>query len=174
MDYLKLSKEISYALRHAPWEYELEMNEQGFVPLEQLLTALHITKNDVVKVMELSEKKRLELAGDKIRALYGHSIPMQIKMVEGTPPAVLFHGTAQRFIASIKESGLLPMKRQYVHLSVDEETAFAVGKRRDFSPVLLKIDTKSAVADGIRFYIGNEKVFLCEKIPAKYISFPIG
>lgn len=29
----ELSKEISYALRHAPWEYELEMNEEGWVPV---------------------------------------------------------------------------------------------------------------------------------------------
>lgn len=172
MDYIKLSKEISYALRHAPWEYELEMNEEGFVPLEQLLSALEITKDDVIKVMEISEKKRLELDGDKIRALYGHSIPMHIKKTEGIPPSILYHGTAKRFIPSIKETGLLPMKRQYVHLSVDEETATAVGKRRDNSPVLLKIDTQQAIADGIRFYIGNDKVWLCDKLPAKYISFP--
>ena len=172
MDYISLSKEISYALRHAPWEYELEMDEEGFVPLEQLLSALEISKDDVLKVMEISEKKRLELYDDKIRALYGHSIPMHIKKIEGNPPYILYHGTAKRFIKSIKETGLLPMKRQYVHLSVDEETATAVGKRRDNSPVLLKIDTKQAIADGIKFYIGNDKVWLCDKLPAKYISFP--
>ena len=33
----RLSKEISYALRHAPWEYELEMDEEGLVPIAQLL-----------------------------------------------------------------------------------------------------------------------------------------
>ncbi len=171
MDYIKLSKEISYALRHAPWEYELEMDEEGFVPLEQLLSALEITKDDVIKVMEISEKKRLELDGDKIRALYGHSIPMHIKKIEGTPPSILYHGTAKRFISSIKETGLLPMKRQYVHLSVDEETATTVGKRRDSTPVLLKIDTQLAIADGIKFYIGNDKVWLCDKLPVKYINF---
>lgn len=172
MDYLKLSKEISYALRHAPWEYELEMNEEGFVPLEQLLSALEVTKEDVIKVMEISEKKRLELEDNKIRALYGHSIPMHIKKIEGTPPAILYHGTAERFLDSIKKTGLLPMKRQYVHLSVDEETATAVGKRRDNTPVLLRIDTQQAIADGIKFYIGNDKVWLCDSLPAKYIVFP--
>lgn len=172
MDYLKLSKEISYALRHAPWEYELEMDEEGFVPLEQLLSALEITKDDVIKVMEISEKKRLELKDNKIRALYGHSIPMHIKKIEGTPPSILYHGTAKRFLDSIKETGLLPMKRQYVHLSVDEETATAVGKRRDNTPVLLRIDTQQAIADGIKFYIGNDKVWLCDILPAKYIVFP--
>ena len=122
--------------------------------------------------MEISEKKRLELDGNKIRALYGHSIPMHIKKIEGTPPAILYHGTAKRFIPSIKEIGLLPMKRQYVHLSIDEETAKSVGKRRDASPVLLKIDTQQAIADEIKFYIGNDKVWLCDKLPVKYIIFP--
>lgn len=172
MDYIKLSKEISYALRHAPWKYELEMDEEGFVPLEQLLNALKITKDDVIKVMEISEKKRLELDGNKIRALYGHSIPMHIKKIEGTPPAILYHGTAKRFIPSIKKIGILPMKRQYVHLSIDEETATSVGKRRDSSPVLLKIDTQQAIADGIKFYIGNDKVWLYDNLPVKYIIFP--
>lgn len=171
MDYIKLSKEISYALRHAPWEYELEMDEEGFVPLEQLLNALDITKEDVLKVMEISEKKRLELDGDRIRALYGHSIPMHIKKVEGTPPAILYHGTAKRFIDSIKEKGLLPMNRQYVHLSVDVETATAVGKRHDNNPIILRIDTQKAIADGIKFYIGNDKVWLCDELPVKYIQF---
>lgn len=40
INYLQLSKEISYALRHAPWEYELELDENGWVRVEQLLTAL--------------------------------------------------------------------------------------------------------------------------------------
>ena len=41
MDYIALSKEISYALRHAPWEYELEMDEAGFVSLAQLFCAIN-------------------------------------------------------------------------------------------------------------------------------------
>lgn len=45
MDYVELSKEVSYALRHAPWKYELEMDEEGFVPIEQLLDALNETKH---------------------------------------------------------------------------------------------------------------------------------
>ena len=35
---MQLSKEISYALRHAPWEYELELDDNGWVSVEQLLT----------------------------------------------------------------------------------------------------------------------------------------
>ena len=108
-----LSKEISYALRHAPWEYELEMDEEGWVPIGQLLEALHraekwrnICEADLSKMIEESEKKRHEMKDGKIRAFYGHSIPMKILKEEKMPPDILYHGTARRFMSSIMENGL--------------------------------------------------------------------
>lgn len=173
----ELSKEISYALRHAPWEYELEMNEEGWVAVEQLLDALHRTEkwNDIceadLKVMiEKSEKKRYELADGKIRAFYGHSIPMKILKEEKMPPDILYHGTARRFLESINEHGLLPQSRQYVHLSQDIETAEKVGRRHDNKPCILIIDAKRAWDEGIKFYLGNEKVWLADAIPGRYIK----
>src|SRR5215831_1573428 len=46
------------------------------------------------------------------------------------PPTILFHGTSSRFIKQIKHEGLKPRERQYVHLSVDQETALLVAKRK--------------------------------------------
>lgn len=177
MDYIGLSKEISYALRHAPWEYELEMNEEGWVPVEQLLDALHMTEKwsniceaDLSEMIEKSEKKRHELAGGKIRALYGHSMPMKILKEDKMPPNVLYHGTARRFVESISKNGLLPQSRQYVHLSQDIETAENVGKRHDDKPCILIIDAKTAWNDGIKFYFGNEKVWLADAIHSRHIK----
>ncbi|MBE5894162.1 MAG: RNA 2'-phosphotransferase [Lachnospiraceae bacterium] len=171
-----LSKEISYALRHAPWEYELEMDEEGWVPVEQLLDALHrnekwvnIGEADLKEMIEKSEKKRHELVNGKIRAFYGHSIPMKILKEEKMPPDVLYHGTARRFLESINENGLLPQSRQYVHLSQDIETAENVGRRHDDKPCILVIDAKKAWDDGVRFYLGNQKVWLADTIPSRYI-----
>lgn len=87
MDYIALSKEISYALRHAPWKYELKMDSKGFVKIPQLLSALDesnhyerkITEADLQFIMENSEKKRFEISGERIRAAYGHSFKMKIK-----------------------------------------------------------------------------------------------
>lgn len=173
----ELSKEISYALRHAPWEYELEMDEEGWVPVEQLLDALHgiekwknIKEADLSSMIKKFEKKRYELKDRKIRAYYGHSIQMKILKKEQNPPDVLYHGTARRFLESINKNDLLPQNRQYVHLSKDLETAINVGKRRDSKPCILTIDAKTAWNDGIRFYLGNEKVWLADAIPAIYLS----
>lgn len=59
-----LSKEVSYALRHALWEYELELDENGWVSVEQLLHALHqsiewrdVKIEDLIIMIEKSEKK---------------------------------------------------------------------------------------------------------------------
>ncbi len=178
MDYIALSKEISYALRHAPWEYELELDEKGFVPVEQLLAALNegvgrkhpITVDDLNEIIRTSEKKRHEIVGDKIRALYGHTTPRKIAKEATEPPALLYHGTARRFLNAILQEGLKPMARQYVHLSVDVDTAKRVGSRRDARPVLLAVHAKLAASEGLSFYIGNDKVWLADEVPAKYLN----
>jgi len=178
MNLVDLSKEISYALRHAPWEYELELDEQGFVPIAQLLHALNesngydreIVHADLEQIIAISEKKRHEIVGDKIRSLYGHSVPQIIKKEPGIPPAVLYHGTTHKALPQILQDGLKPMQRQYVHLSVDVDTATRVGKRRDGNPVILKIDTEAAQKAGIQFFIGNDKVWLCREMPKDFLS----
>ena len=178
MDYVKLSKEISYALRHAPWEYELELDESGWVGIDQVLEALNrkdewpnLGEVDLYKMIALSDKKRHQIQEGKIRALYGHSIPGRIMKAQQEPPQLLFHGTARRFITSIKERGLLPGQRQYVHLSADVETARQVGMRRDNHPVILRIHSGQAWKAGVLFYLGNDKVWLADSIPSQFIDF---
>lgn len=95
---------------------------------------------------------------------------MKIEKSIGNPPDILYHGTAKRFLDSILQNGLQPMNRQYVHLSADTETATQVGKRRDNQPVILEIDTKKALENGIFFYIGNEKVWLADSVSPQFIS----
>lgn len=179
MDYTKLSKEISYALRHAPWEYELELDKEGYVPVEQLLHALNesgeyketITEDDIQHMIETSEKKRHEMKNGKIRALYGHTVPSPIRKEPVVPPDVLYHGTTHKAYDRIMESGLKPMRRQYVHLSTDTDTAVRVGRRRDNTPIILVVDAKKALADGVVFYSsGYEKVILADSVPAEYLS----
>ena len=181
MDYTKLSKEISYALRHAPWEYELELGSEGFVPVQQLLDAINengkygikITIEDIEHIIKISDKKRFEISGDNIRALYGHSVPMHILKEPVTPPPILYHGTTHKVVDVIMSEGLKPMSRQYVHLSVDIDTAVQVGRRRDHDPVILRIDAAKAYSDGVVFYKGNDKVVLAVYIPGQYVSIEV-
>lgn len=177
VNYTKLSKEVSYALRHAPWEYELELDKNGWVPVDQLLQAFcqstewqNIELDDLKVMIEKSEKKRHEIEENSIRALYGHSVPMKIVKEEAIPPKFLYHGTAHNFLSEIEKNGLRSMSRQYVHLSEDIETANLVGKRKDKNPIILVINTENVRAKGIRFYFGNEKVWLADRIPPEFIE----
>lgn len=176
--YTRLSKTISHALRHAPWQYELELDDQGWVLTEQLLSTLRemrpkwfkLEQAHLEELMRRSAKQRFEIDGDRIRACYGHSVPNKLSRESGTPPAILYHGTPPEVAKVILRDGLKPMNRQYVHLSMDIDTALDVGRRRATKPSLLVIDTVAAIEAGHAFYFGNDKVWLCDSLPAEFIS----
>lgn len=179
MDYVKLSKQVSYALRHAPWKFGLELDNEGWVSVDDLLNSLHqrrqwrdLVEGDLQEMIRSSAKKRFEMAGGKIRALYGHSVSRQIVKKPAFPPRILYHGTARRFLSSIREKGLLPQGRQYVHLSVGFSEALQVGQRHDSKPVILRVFAQKAWDEGVKFYQGNAQVWLADAVPAVYIEFP--
>jgi putative RNA 2'-phosphotransferase len=167
-DLSQVSRVLSHALRHEPWLYELELDADGWADVDAVLAALRqekpawreLTEEDLAETIRSSSKQRHEMAGGRIRALYGHSLPGKLRRVAATPPADLFHGTAPETFGEIRRAGLLPMRRQYVHLSVDRETALAVGRRKSATPVILRIDAHAASRAGVAFYAGNDKVWL--------------
>jgi len=171
-----LSREISYALRHAPSEFGLVLDGEGWAELDVLVAALRergwteVGVSEVEAVVAESPKKRHEIRDGKIRAFYGHSAKVNLCGNERKPPEFLYHATARRFLASILKEGLKPMARQFVHLSCDIQTAVSVGLRRDSSPVVLRINAKAAHENGVKFYFGNENVWLCERVEAKWLE----
>lgn len=176
-DVSNLSRAVSHALRHEPWLYELELDDEGWASVESILVALRkeqpewadLCEADLARMIEGSSKRRHEVKDGRIRALYGHSIVNKLKRTPATPPDVLYHGTAPDVVALIKSSGLLPMGRQYVHLSVDEATAVEVGRRKTRKPTILRVLAADAHANGILFYEGNEKVWLADCVPTQFI-----
>lgn len=172
-----LSKAVSHALRHEPWLYELEIDEQGWVPVDELLEALRrsaarwsdLRCEDLSAMIDRSPKQRHELAGDRIRALYGHSLPGRIVKQSAVPPESLFHGTSEASLAAIYSSGLLPMGRQYVHLSVDYDTAMAVARRKGSRPAIMRVAAIVAATAGVQFWRGNEMVWLTLRVPSQFL-----
>lgn len=172
-----ISKAISHALRHEPWLYELELDEEGWVALSDLVSALQkqgqdwsqLAAADIIGAVEHSDKKRHEVVGGRIRALYGHSLPARLKKQPAVPPESLFHGTSPEGARQILETGLLPMGRQYVHLSPDVEMALTVGRRKAPIPVLIRVEADRAARDGVLFYLGNDKVWLADAVPPRYL-----
>ncbi len=178
MNYIKLGREISCILRHNPEEYNLKLDDNGFIGIDLLLDALNkrnrynkvITLDNIKYILDISEKKRWEIVDNKIRAYYGHSFNNKIKFEEKEPPIILYHGTYNDVLDNILNEGLKPMQRQYVHLSETIEMAKQVGKRRDNHPVILAIDSSKAFDDGIKFYYSTNGVWLVDYMPPNYLS----
>ena len=172
--YEKLSKYLSYILRHHPEESDLELDDKGFADLDKVMEALNNTKHswatieDIKKLGDMGDRRRFEIENGKIRALYGHSVKVDI---EGKirPKRPLFHGTSRRSLDSIMKDGLKPMNRQFVHLTESRREAVQIGKRHDSHPVVLKIDALKASEEGIVFYDAGDLV-LAEYVPPRFIE----
>ncbi|MGD2279371.1 MAG: RNA 2'-phosphotransferase [Candidatus Omnitrophota bacterium] len=171
---IRLSKFLSYVLRHDPGKYGLKLDKHGCADLEKVLSVLKerfkkFQKNDLTRLVERDPKGRFEISGNKIRATYGHSIEVQPVSEKITPPEVLYHGTSKESADEILKNGLKPMDRQFVHLSVNEDDAYSVGSRHTENPVILEIMAKEAFDDGVEFFKEGH-LYLAKEIPAGYIK----
>lgn len=178
IDLKRLSKTISFILRHNPASHGVIVDKDGWAEVNQMIfqirqrnpqfMAAHV--GDIKRIIETSDKKRFELKGSKIRAYYGHSKVNSGERKPVTPPDTLYQGTTPEAAEKITSDGIKKMSREYVHLSTDQATAKKVALRRTSSPILLEIDAKQAHADGVVFYLGNEDVWLTDYIAPEYVT----
>ena len=173
----ELSRVLSHALRHDPGRYGLELDPEGWVGLGEVVAALRsrpgwesVGVADIEETLAAASKQRHEIRDGRIRAIYGHSLPERIERTPTTPPDLLYHGTSPDNLERVMHEGLLPMSRQFVHLSTDVEMAWAVGSRHASRPVVLHIDAAAAHTAGIPFYKGNDKVWLADEVPPRFVT----
>jgi putative RNA 2'-phosphotransferase len=174
----QISKFLSFVLRHQPQTIGLTLDAQGWANIDELITCANqsgksLTQSLIEEVVQTNDKKRFTISEDglRIRAAQGHSTPsVAIAYAEKTPPEFLYHGTASRFLAAIKEQGLLPGSRHYVHLSIDVESAAAVGQRHG-KPVILKIKALLMARQGFKFHRADNGVWLTKTVPLNFIDF---
>ncbi len=171
------SKFMAYVLRYAPESVGLRLDLQGWADIDALVAGAvaegrDLARSDVVRAVDAGAKKRYELSADglRIRALQGHSTPQVSRSFEAlTPPAVLFHGTATRFLDAIRVQGLRPGARQHVHLSADEVTAVQVGQRHGKAHVL-RVDAGRMHARGHAFHRAENGVWLTAAVPPEFLE----
>jgi putative RNA 2'-phosphotransferase len=170
----RVSRFLSYLLRHRPKEYPLPLDACGFAPWGAVVDTVlerfqEVTEEQIRAVVTGSGKKRFELKEGKIRATYGHSFPVDLGLEAVEPPPELYYGTARDLAQSILRNGLKPRDRQYVHLSPLLDEAIAVGKRRDPVPAVIVVDARAAHVEGVRFFASGP-LFLVENVPPKFLS----
>lgn len=173
------SKFLSLILRHAPDTIGLTVDAQGWANVAELLARANahgkrISAEQLREVVATNDKQRFAFSEDglSIRASQGHSLKsVDLALAPVAPPALLYHGTASRFITSIRQGGLKAQARQHVHLSAERATAVAVGTRYGV-PVVLTVRAGAMHAAGHLFYRSDNGVWLTGPVPLRYIVFP--
>jgi putative RNA 2'-phosphotransferase len=175
---VSISKFLSLVLRHRPETIGLVLDTEGWADVDALLrranaAGVALDREVLRRVVAGSDKQRFALSADgrRIRANYGHSIPVELGLEPAVPPDVLFHGTASRFLDGIGRQGLVSRGRNYVHLSPDEATAQSVGRRHG-RPVVLRVQAGRMQEQGFAFYRATDGTWLTERVPARHLSFP--
>lgn len=164
-------KFLSLILRHKPEAAGITMDEHGWVKTDELIKKLPLTMEALEEIVAADGKQRFSFNADKtlIRANQGHSIDVDVELKEAVPLKTLYHGTAEKYLESIEKCGLIPKSRLYVHLSQDTETAIQVGSRHG-KPVVYAVDTEKMAADGFKFYLSANKVWLTKSVPFIYLK----
>lgn len=168
------SKFLSLILRHRPEKIGLVLDDAGWASIDELINKANVqgrglTEGLLREVVETNAKQRFSISSDAkmIRANQGHSVQVDLGLKPMVPPDVLYHGTVSRFVESIQQQGLMPGERHHVHLSIDKDTAVAVGARRG-KPLVIEIDAKQMVADGVVFYVSDNGVWLVDRVDPTY------
>lgn len=174
---IKISKTLSWLLRHAAEKEGIQIENDGFVSVESILLHrsfrhLNCTVADIRRIVDNDKKgryllKKFEGSGQlKIKATQGHSInavnQLSLKKIEkASEIPVLIHGTYSRFLPAITTEGLNRMKRNHIHftrssVANDNNTS---GFRSNCN-ILVYIDTSKAIEAGIEFFISENGVVL--------------
>jgi putative RNA 2'-phosphotransferase len=166
---------LAYALRHNPWQFGLDLDPEGWTSIDQLVESFRFLRYDWALLewshieLAIQDSGRYQVKAGRIRAAYGHSIPLGILPDIRVPPTALFHGTAENALPMIFREGLKPMGRRFVHLSSDRDYALRVANSKQGHAVLVVL-ADQAHAAGITFRRANEHVWLTEGIERAFLA----
>jgi len=176
IDHRRISKLLSLMLRHRPDEFGLNLDEYGFAPVDEIVEALQqryaeVTKEDVCELVEGSGQRRFEIRDEAIRALYAHSFYVEMDGEPMDPPESLYMACEAPAARKMKEEGIKPADRFYLHLSLSKEAAESRTRRLE-APCVIEILAREAHgAEGaeIEFYSRGE-VVLTREIPPDFVG----
>ncbi|HET6781714.1 MAG TPA: RNA 2'-phosphotransferase [bacterium] len=172
----RLSRFLALVLRHKPESIGLELDPSGFADVDALVKAVAdqpgwdwVTEQEVRGLVQ-HDPRRYEIDGTRMRARYGHSIPVETPGRSVLPPEWLYHGTVGTALEAIRVGGLRPLGRQYVHLSATRQDAISVAKRHSDEVVLVTVLARRAHEAGFAFYQAAPSIYLVREVPPEFLS----
>lgn len=174
----RLGRIMAGCLRHFPERYDLQIDAQGWIEVHKFVDAVRDRERDfhwlrphhIRAVIETDPKGRYQYMGSSIRATYGHSLDVKLNHPVDNIPDTLYYPVTAEEIDIILETGLKPSDRKKVHLSKSVDNALEAGMSRVDNPIILAVDTKTAIIDGIAIQKAAPTVFLTDEVPPKYLK----
>lgn len=179
----RLSHFLAKLLRHDAKSRGLDVTPEGYVDIEDVLCqpeARGFTEPDVCRVVERDRKGRFKIrthyGATQIKATQAHSMklddPELTPITHYTDARVVLHGTKRAYWPSIKREGLSRKKRTHIHFAEGESVKSGFPPNCD---MVIEIDLKLALEDGLKFYRSENDVILCAGnrcgvIPSKYFQ----
>jgi len=171
-----ISKFLSLVLRHQPETIGIQLDQSGWTDIDELIEkansyGVKFDREILNHIVATNSKKRFAFNNtfDKIRASQGHSVEIELGYTNQKPPEILFHGTGEKSVQSILDTGLEKRNRQHVHLSSDFDTAVKVGQRHG-KPFVFKVLAERMYNDNFQFFISDNGVWLTDHVPTKYLK----
>jgi len=174
----RLGRIMAGVLRHFPERFNLDMDDKGFVDISQMIDAVKRRRNQfhwlkphhIIAIVDTDPKGRYQIKEDLLRATYGHSIDVELDFSVDDIPDNLFYPTTQEELDMLMETGLLPSDRKSVHLSQTMNDALVAGQHRVKDPIILEIDAKGCMDDGIMIQHAGTTVYITKEVPPKFIK----
>ncbi|OEL33598.1 tRNA 2'-phosphotransferase 1 [Dichanthelium oligosanthes] len=190
-----LGRLLTRVLRHMAAELRLDMRTDGYVRVRDLLrlnlqTFAKVplnshTVDEIREAVRRDNKQRFSLLEEDgellIRANQGHTVTTVASesllkpILSADEVSVCVHGTYRKNLDSILQSGLKRMARLHVHFSsgLPSDGEVISGIRQNVN-ILIHLDVKKALEDGLKLYISDNKVILTEGfdgvVPVKYFE----
>lgn len=174
----RLSRFLALVLRHKPESIGITLDPSGFVEIEALAKAIagqpgwSQASESAIRAAAAQDARRYEIDGTRIRARYGHSVPIEAPGTAVVPPEWLYHGTSPEALDVIRRDGLTPQGRQFVHLSATRQDALAVGRRHSPDAVVVTVLARQAHDAGLQFYQASPAIYLAREISPNFLSVP--
>ena len=176
-----LGRMMAGILRHFPERFNLEMDEEGFVDIYRMVSAIKRKRGDrmrwlrpthIIGLVETDPKGRYQIENNHVRATYGHSLDLRLSLPTDNIPPVLYYPSSKEDLDGYLEEGITPRDRVMVHLSKTYENAWEAGSHRGEAeePMILVIDAEAAQDNGIIIQRAGTTVYTVEEVPPDFIS----